>query len=231
MAKHNTGVCRACGYTGTKASMTRHLATCAERPRGGKHERDSFRLRVGGGGPYWLDLEAAADATLNDLDGFLRGVWLECCGHLSEFDIGPETDWDEDSFAPPKQQTPQPTLGQLLQVGQRFGYVYDFGSSTELSLTVQAREPSAAREAVVLLARNLPPAYPCAKCGQPTEWIHTWEFDEASGMPTMHCDACADDDAMDEGAYLPLVNSPRTGVCAYEGGSLDDWPPGASPTA
>jgi len=29
-----------------------------------------------------------ARATLTDLDGFLRDIWLECCGHLSAFDIG-----------------------------------------------------------------------------------------------------------------------------------------------
>ncbi len=28
-----------------------------------------------------------AGATLADLDDFLRGIWLECCGHLSSFDI------------------------------------------------------------------------------------------------------------------------------------------------
>ena len=26
-----------------------------------------------------------ADTTLRQLDEFLRGMWLECCGHLSEF--------------------------------------------------------------------------------------------------------------------------------------------------
>lgn len=37
---------------------------------------------------YWLYLEMPARATLTDLDGFLRDIWLECCGHLSAFDIG-----------------------------------------------------------------------------------------------------------------------------------------------
>ena len=90
-------MCRACGYVGTKASMTRHLATCEKRGAVGR-ERDVFRLRVSGGGPFWLDIEAAADATLDDLDSFLRGIWLECCGHLSEFSIGPRPDWDDDAW-------------------------------------------------------------------------------------------------------------------------------------
>ena len=29
-----------------------------------------------------------ADATLADLDRFLRDIWLECCGHMSQFTIG-----------------------------------------------------------------------------------------------------------------------------------------------
>ena len=40
---------------------------------------------------YWLHIEIPAKATLEDLDHFLRAVWLECCGHLSSFDIADET--------------------------------------------------------------------------------------------------------------------------------------------
>jgi hypothetical protein len=37
---------------------------------------------------YWMHLEMPASATLQDLDNFLRAVWLECCDHLSSFKIG-----------------------------------------------------------------------------------------------------------------------------------------------
>ena len=40
-----------------------------------------------GSGLYWMELAVRADTTLRQLDGFLRGMWLECCGHLSEFTI------------------------------------------------------------------------------------------------------------------------------------------------
>jgi len=36
---------------------------------------------------YWMHLELPANATLEDLDSFLRDIWLECCGHLSAFRI------------------------------------------------------------------------------------------------------------------------------------------------
>src|SRR5207302_5259625 len=37
---------------------------------------------------YWMHLEMPVDATLADLDDFLRDTWLECCGHLSAIRIG-----------------------------------------------------------------------------------------------------------------------------------------------
>lgn len=38
-------------------------------------------------GIYWMELAVRADTTLRQLDAFLRGMRLECCGHLSEFKI------------------------------------------------------------------------------------------------------------------------------------------------
>jgi hypothetical protein len=32
--------------------------------------------------------QVPATASLEDLDDFLRHIWLECCGHLSRFQIG-----------------------------------------------------------------------------------------------------------------------------------------------
>ena len=32
---------------------------------------------------YWLLIQASPTAAWNDLDGFLRHFWVECCGHLS----------------------------------------------------------------------------------------------------------------------------------------------------
>ncbi len=228
MPAQQKAMCRACGYVGTKASMTRHLASCEKRQAAPGQPRDVFRLRVSGGGPFWLDIEAAADATLDDIDSFLRGIWLECCGHLSEFTIGPEPDWAGDAWEinpKPKKgkKAAPPRLADLLSVGQKFGYTYDMGSSTDLELTVQARGNAAGTEAVALLARNLPPVWKCSECGQPATQLNSWEYDEDTGMPLMYCDEHAEE--ADEDALLPVVNSPRMGVCGYEGGNLDEWPP------
>ena len=224
MPSQPKGMCRACGYVGTKASMTKHLTGCEKRGAAGK-ERDVFRLRVSGGGPFWLDIEAAADATLDDIDSFLRGIWLECCGHLSEFTIGPQPDWDADPWdtRPKKGKKAAPKLSALLSVGQKFGYTYDMGSSTDLGLTVQARETAKGTEKVALLARNLPPVWQCSECEQPATFLNSWEYDDETGLPLMYCDDHAEE--ADEDALLPVVNSPRMGVCAYEGGNLDEWSP------
>lgn len=216
-------MCRACGHVGTKASMTKHQAVCPVRRIDLGQPREVLRLRVSGGGPYWLDIEAAATATLDDIDAFLRGIWLECCGHLSQFTVGPQPDWDDFSSVGALKTGAQPALGTLLEVGQTFGYTYDMGSSTDLELTVQASESAYNfGDPVVLLARNLPPAYGCSKCAAPAKWVHSWDYDEETGVPTMYCGRHGRG-TRDE--QLPLVNSPRTGVCGYEGGNLDDWPP------
>jgi hypothetical protein len=221
-------MCRACAYVGTKASMTKHQTECAVRQPHGEPGREVYRLRVSGSDrpEYWLDVDLPVGATLDDLDGFLRGIWLDCCGHLSEFTVGPQTDYDADPFRPPKRgKQKQPSLDSLgLTVGQKFGYTYDFGSSTDLSLQVQAREQVwGSGEKVRLLARNLPPALTCSKCEAPARWAHSWEYDEDTGEPLLYCGRHGKS-TRDE--QLPVVNSPRMGVCGYEGGNLEGWPPG-----
>ena len=70
----------------------------------------------------WLDIAARPDAKLKELDGLLRRVWLECCGHLSEF-YGSQRD----------NVSMNRRIDEVLgSTGSRLGYAYDFGSSTEL---------------------------------------------------------------------------------------------------
>lgn len=219
-------MCRACGYVGTKASMTRHHAACALRQATGGPTHEVFRFRVSGADlpAYWLDVELTPQATLDDLDRFLRDLWLDCCGHLSSFTIGPQKGSDFDSFRAPR-RTRQPPLAKLgLQLGDRFGYTYDFGSSTNLTVQVQAYEAVSGKATgkIRLLARNLAPVLVCSRCEQPARWVHPWEADDATGGRLLYCGAHGQE-TRDE--QLPVVNSPRMGVCGYEGGSDESWPP------
>lgn len=217
------GMCRGCGFVGTRAAMSGHHAECVVRLPHSGPSRPVFRLHVDGGGPYWLDLDVALGATLDDLDEFLRAVWLECCGHLSEFSVGPQTDYthfDPSTLEAASDQTP---FSDLLSVGESFSYVYDLGSSTELSVHVEAREEVYDWNGPVrYLARNVPPRLKCSACAAPAMWVHSWDFDERTGEALLYCGRHGKAGRDDQ---LPVVNSPRLGVCAYSGGSMDDWPP------
>ncbi len=197
------GICALCGAEFGKAQMTRHLEkhqTEQDNAPGVRIKR--FHLLVEGAysPEYWLHLDVRVDATLKKLDGFLRSIWLECCGHLSEF------------------RSSGTALGMSRKIGQGlspsliFSHEYDFGDTTELKLRVLAEhdgDPSS--EAVLLLARNTPPAITCEKCGEPAVWIGTDEEGEYREL----CEKCGGEDA--EEWLLPVVNSPRTGVCGYTG--------------
>ncbi len=68
---------------------------------------------------------------------------------------------------------------------------------------------------VRVLAQNLPPVIACRECGKPATQVIAGFFDASEGAL---CDACASKlDEDDQEMLLPVVNSPRTGVCAYIG--------------
>ncbi len=227
------GICYLCGGVYAKRSMSQHLKACRKRhepPADADRSGKAFRRRQGS--PlhvvvesewyvdYWLHLEVAPRATLQDVDALLRDLWLECCWHLSSFTIdGREYQsqvFEEDAYAwgdPPGSM--EARAEAVLRPGTRFGYVYDFGSSTRLKGRVlQPLANALATHAVTLLARNEPPRIPCG-CGN----------GEASqvcpqcmyGGEGWLCDACTETHDCGREYLLPVVNSPRVGVCAYTG--------------
>ena len=95
--KQSKGSCSYCGKEMAKGGMTRHLATCSKRGEVIKEFQTKpdasellYHLRVedAWGGDFWLNLEMRGRATLEDLDNYLRAIWLECCGHMSRFSPG-----------------------------------------------------------------------------------------------------------------------------------------------
>ncbi len=227
------GKCFFCGQPFAKNTITRHLQTCSARQeamakeaqaRAGKPVR-LFHLQAEGehASDYWLHFEMPASATLADLDGFLRDIWLECCGHLSAFTVG-DTRYEEDTgmvdamwkdFFGPSMPTKNMNvkLYGVLQVGEQFTHEYDFGTTTHLKLKVVAeRQGMRPRGDVRLLARNYAPDYGCVKCQKPAQWIYTFEY-----PPQLYCETHARKHKNWEDGFLPLVNSPRTGNCGYTG--------------
>lgn len=221
----STGTCRVCDGTFGKGAMTGHLESCLQRPiradvapgeRGSQRTRLLHLLVEGRDNPeYWLHLEAPANATLKTLDAFLRKTWLECCGHMSVFTVhGVRYGMPADRALGHRNM--QGRLGELLGPGATFSHEYDFGTTTECVLKViAAREGGSARNAIHLLARNEPPSLACGSCGKPATELCTECL--CKGKGGCLCDGCVREHACDGEMRLPIVNSPRVGMCGYTG--------------
>ncbi len=220
------GTCGSCGRSFAKSAMARHLSACKARTEEtvetdikgvakGSTRRKIFHLQIEGlhRPMYWMHIEIPENATLTDLDGFLREIWLECCGHLSSFEIAGETFISE--RMEPGDRGMRVSLGKAIAPGMKFEHTYDFGTSTELSLKViSAREGLAKGKSVRVLARNDPPDIRCQSCGQPATAVCCHCIWEGTGWV---CEECAAKHECGEDMLLPVVNSPRVGMCSYTG--------------
>ena len=199
------GVCELCGARVGKAAMGRHLRKCLEEASGGARSRVLLvRAQAAGAPMYWLDVAAGPDAKLKALDGLLRRVWLECCDHLSQF-----------SFGPLQKVGMTRTIDEVLGLnGSRADYVYDFGSSTELVVRHIGVIEAAPVKRVRVVARNEAPSWPCDVCGRPASMLCVECVYDGRGFC---CETHALEHPCDEDLLLPVVNSPRMGVCGYTG--------------
>ena len=205
LARSNTGTCELCKRQAFKLPMTRHIASCAASHDASGSATSVVQLRIDGVADprYWLFVEARGEATLQQLDSLLRRVWLECCGHMSAFRLGRQ------------ESAMRSRIGVALgRRGQQFTYEYDFGSTTTLrGQVLSSRQGSLGRTPVRLLARNDPPRWSCEACTQPATVVCPLCID---GGPTLFCAEHAQQHpCAEEEVYLPVVNSPRMGVCAY----------------
>lgn len=235
------GQCVFCKREFSKAGMTRHLETCeqrevsapivaeagtgagaASRQKAKARKTKYFHLLVEGRGlpEYWMHLEVTTGTTLAQLDRFLRDTWLECCGHLSAFQIGgvsyaSDAEMVTGSAWDMGDRSMHVRLDKVLTPGQSFTHEYDFGTTTELSLkVVSEREAEAKGKAIQVIARNEPPAILCNICGKPaTEVCAQCIYDDTGWL----CDECAEAHECGEEMLLPVVNSPRVGMCGYTG--------------
>ena len=205
--------CLLCNSKYTKEGMTRHLKSCLHKslekqPKQQKYEvQPFFHIYVTGyySSGYWLHLKINCKASLRDLDQFLRNIWLECCGHLSAFSYqGSELGMGR-------------KLKDVLRPGMKLLHEYDFGTPTELLVKVlgEYEGPMEKNKPVQILSRNEAPEIPCDQCGKaPAVQICTeCQWDGTGWL----CQACAENHECGEEMQLPVVNSPRTGVCGYTG--------------
>lgn len=233
----STGKCCFCNGTFTKAAMTNHLKKCKQREvtpgmpsdRQGSKPRDTkmFHFVVEGrySPQYWMHLDVAESATLIDIDDFLREIWVECCGHLSAFTIdnvryerdtgGVDAMWPMIFGRGAPTRSMKANLVSVLRPGLKFYYEYDFGTPTELTLkVVLAREGKLEDKPIRILARNNPPTMLCNVCGKPATQVCSQCVWDGNGWL---CDKCGRKHECGEEMLLPVVNSPRVGMCGYTG--------------
>ena len=201
--------------------MARHLAKCEKREQtiqiaeAGKQPEEALwhvRVQDAYGKEFWLDLEMRGSATLEKLDAYLRAIWLECCGHLSQFTVGGWSGYD---------------VGKARKADDVFIketallHLYDFGttSETEIHVVGTRKGKATTKHPIVLMARNNMPEMLCKECDKPATYLCIeclYEADEAGTW--FLCNEHAEEHPhIEYGEPVPLINSPRLGMCGYDG--------------
>jgi hypothetical protein len=213
------GQCAFCGYETTKGSMPKHLAVCPQRKaqmtsaeQAQRKPEPLYHLRVQDAyaSAFWLDLEVRGSAKLSDIDAYLRAIWLECCGHLSQFSIG---GWRGEEIAKARR------VDAIFRPDVELTHIYDFGTSSETRIKAVGQRAGVplTNRPMVLMARNLMPETLCIECGQPATRLCMECLIETESQGTL-CEAhAATHPHHDYGEPGELFNSPRVGMCGYEG--------------
>ncbi len=226
MEQKNEGICRFCLETFSGAAMSRHLVACKAKKENDTREAEKaktkypiYHIKISSYGDYWLHIEMKAASKLRELDDFIRNIWLECCGHLSMFNIngveyedtegqsGFDYSWVKDV------KSLDTSLVKAMNVGDKFAYEYDFGSTTYVEGKVIAARQGVLNEPVRILARNNSYIFKCAECGEQAT-------DYCTDCEAFLCEGCLSDEEIHECGEemaLPIVNSPRMGECGYTG--------------
>lgn len=219
--------CRLCGSTYTVRGITRHLQACIpkhtdrlETESGQERPGVHVTVRAGGmcSGDYRLDLMVDSQASLSTLDRVLRNVWMECCGHMSSF-------WRDRPWG--HELSDQQTFGRVSSYDD-IVYGYDFGTTSIAEVQMKDTYALAAPAAAVqCIARNEPPEITCQACGEhaATQLCPYCVYQQAAAV---FCESCAADheqggcpQGVGEGMMMPILNSPRSGLCGYTGPSVE----------
>jgi len=214
------GTCTICNSKLTKRTAAGHLL----KEHANKDGRERFIILVDTpySSPYWMVLLADPEAELSELDESLRDIWVECCSHLSAFTImgveymgSPDSegiDLENDSLSMGVE------MQEVLSPGMTFRYEYDFGTTTELRLkVVDSILWDDEDDDVLMVVMNDKPEFICSECGKPAV-NHYVEWEEEKVL----CDECSEGEMLEECYLLPICNSPRTGLCGFEGGIFDN---------
>lgn len=220
------GTCLLCRKTIKKKDAVSHARQCLEAQAWPRRKNPAFLIAVQGHrmGSHWLLLLAHKSCTLATLDSLIRDVWVECCGHLSEFIIQGQRFTRSAEYG---EMDMGVSLSRVLSPGVQFLYEYDFGSTTTLDLNVIDVYPASPPNGTLcLLSRNNLPKVSCDICGSPAEFRLS---DDDRESCTHLCRRCVVNSDHDPWCIDVISNSPRDGVCGYEedaGAAVTWYPPG-----
>lgn len=218
--KQTRGECAFCGKETAKGWMTRHVKSCEARAaaiqkadgKKGKAQ-NIYHLQIEDAylKDFWLHLEMNGNATMADLDAYLRAIWLECCGHLSEFSFEA---WNEEAVVDMETRA-----DKVFAVGTELLHLYDFGTTSETVIKVidERKGQPLSKHPIFLMSRNQMPETTCLECGRKAEWL-CMECLIEEGKMGVFCGEHIEEHPHDEyGDPVELVNSPRVGMCGYDG--------------
>lgn len=213
------GICMACEREFASGSMARHLKSCyISRLGAGETLYYLIRVCAADDPAYWMYLDVKSDASLRQLDRFLRDTWVECCGHMSAFTIRGK-EYVSVCEAGSDAYSMNARLNEVVAAGTKFKYEYDFGTPTELTLqVVEVYQAKDRRKKIELAARNVQPQYACVRCGKPAQVLQREAFQPIAECA--FCRECAEKEGSGDFAR-PILNSPRAGLCGY-GCWMDD---------
>ncbi len=197
------------GYHGTMEEVGAHLLQ--KYSKQAEEENLLIRATYPDDPTFWMYAAVKTDAALRNIDKYLRDEWVECCGHSSLFRIGGIDYTSNTRILPGKSMNARVT--DVMREGDAADYEYDIGTPTDLKVELVGRVLLAKRrEKVLHLAQNFMPAYKCVRCGRRAELVARPGMEPI--VESVICARCSREMA-EVGAYLPLINSPRTGVCGF----------------
>jgi hypothetical protein len=153
------------------------------------------------GDVYFIYVCIGLNCKFSDIDEFLKKIWCECCGHMSEFNLF------ENGVGPIGEVKKTFKLSKY-KIDDRFEYQYDMGSTTTIYFEILDKFTGKEKTSEIeILKRNEIPKIICENCDNEAKY-YDGENDE------FVCEDCSKE--IEEDTRLNIVNSPRTGVCGYE---------------
>jgi len=167
-------------------------------------------------------LRALATASLADVDGRLRSIWVECCEHSSKMKIADNLYFSSEALLAVDHGARlmgTVTLGTILAIGTSIKYSYDFGTPTELKIKVlhkgQIKKEEAGKPKVELMMRNRRPILSCDKKGC-FGVAKVMSQEDHKLLCVKHAQKIYGNvDSCHENCHS-VSNSPRFGTCGYE---------------